>query len=112
MLVFDYNVLNYNLSKTFGEVTWKYKTDELINKLHNILNKLINRNDMSVKTTELSNEILETLKTIKNCTSCKGNTGKFNLDEFHRSINEIKNYLTELEKEEKKEEKDGIIYKL
>ena len=23
LLVFDYDVLNYNLSETFGEITWK-----------------------------------------------------------------------------------------
>ena len=45
--------------------------DELINKLQNTLNKLINENDLSVKTTELSNELLETIKIIENCTSCK-----------------------------------------
>src|SRR5437764_7314013 len=39
--------------------------DELINKLQ------INENDLNVKTTEPSNELLETLKIIRNCTSCK-----------------------------------------
>src|SRR5947208_182637 len=109
MLVFDYDVLNDNLSETFGEVIWKYKIDELINKLHNILNELINRNDLSVKTTELSNELLETLKVIEDCTSCKDNTGKCNLDGIHKSINEIESYLVELEKE-KEEEKNYTIF--
>ena len=46
--------------------------DELINKLQNLLNKLlINENVLNVKATELSNELLETLKIIENCTSCK-----------------------------------------
>src|SRR5207244_209111 len=93
-LVFHYNILNDNLSETFGEVIWKYKIDELIYELCNTLNKLINRNDISVKTTEL----IETLKTIENCTSCKDNTGKCNLDGIHKSINEIESYLVELEK--------------
>ena len=45
---------------------------ELINKLQNTLNKLINENDLSIKTTKLLlNELLETLKIIENCTSCK-----------------------------------------
>ena len=45
--------------------------DKSINKSHNILNELINRNDLSDKTTELSNELLETIKIIENCTGCK-----------------------------------------
>ena len=44
-----------------------YKIDELIDSL----NKSINRNDLSVKTTDLLDELLETLKTIENCTNCK-----------------------------------------
>ena len=46
-------------------------TDELINKLQNTLNKLINENDLKVRTTELSNELLETIKILENCTGCK-----------------------------------------
>ena len=49
----------------------EYKVDELINKLQNTLNKLINGNDLSIKTTNLSNELIETLKIIENCASCK-----------------------------------------
>ena len=63
----------------------------LLNELQNTLNELINRNDLSVKTTELSNELLETTKIIENCTSC--NDEKID-------GNEIKNCLTELEKEQ------------
>src|SRR5947209_6157380 len=70
--------------------------DELINKLRNILNELIDRNDSSVKTVELSNQLLETLKVIENCKDKKMD----DLDEFHKSINEIENCLTELEKKE------------
>ena len=66
-MVFDYDILN----------------DELINKLCNTLNELINRNNLSVKTTELSNELFETLKMIENM-------GKFNLDGFYKSANKIK----------------------
>ena len=43
----------------------------LLNEPQNALNELINRNDLNVKTTELSNELLETTKIIENCTSCK-----------------------------------------
>ena len=68
----DPNENDYLLISDFEKVTWKYKIDELINKLQNTLNnKLINENDLSVKTTELLNELLETLKIIENCASCK-----------------------------------------
>ena len=36
-------------------------------KLQNTLNRLINKNDLSTKVTELSNELLETIKIIENC---------------------------------------------
>ena len=78
---------------------------ELINKIQNTLNKLINKNDLSVETTELLNELLETLKVIENCKYKKKIEG-INLDKFHESINEIESYLAELEKE------DSIIYVL
>jgi len=93
-------VLDDNLTKIFGEVTWKYNIDELINKLHSTLNELINRNDLSVKITELSNELLETLEIIEDCTNCKDNAEKCNLYGIHKLINKIENCLAELEKEE------------
>src|SRR5947199_4007637 len=64
---------------------------ESTNKLENTLNKLINENDLSVKTTKLSNELLETLKIIENCISCKDEKidGK-----------DLDKYLVELEKEQ------------
>ena len=36
-----------------------------------MLNELINKNTLSVKITEMSNEILEILEIIENCISCK-----------------------------------------
>src|SRR5947209_12307018 len=109
MLVFCYSMLSDNLSIIFGEVTWKYKIDELIDKLCNTLKKIINKNYLSARTTELlSNELFEILEIMKNCTSCKDNTRKYNIDEFHRSMNEIENCLAELEKEEQKQEKSNI----
>ena len=66
------NENDYLLVFDFEKVTWKYKIDEFINKLQNTLNELINENDLNIKTTKLlSNELLETLKIIENCTSCK-----------------------------------------
>src|SRR5205823_1540026 len=93
----------------FGEITWKYKIDELINKYSNILNEIINKGYDS-RITNLSNELLEILEMIKNCTSC--NLRKYNLYEFYKSINEIENRLAELEKEKKKQGKRKIINEL
>src|SRR5439155_20985891 len=60
------------------------------------------------RTTNLSNESLETLKIIKDCSSCKDNAGKYKLDKFHESsISEMENWLAELEKGEW--ERDIII---
>jgi len=75
-----------------------------------MLNKLINRrNNLSVKTTELSCELLETLKTIENCISCK--IDGYDLEEFYEwIIDELKNCLSKLGKKEQEEE--DIINKL
>src|SRR5207248_4023376 len=75
-------------------------------------NKLINKNDLSVKTTELSNELLETLEIIEDCTNCKDNAGKYNLDGIHKLINKIENCLAELEEKEQGWKKYPIINKL
>ena|SRR5437764_1556523 len=63
-----------------------------------ILQNTINENDLSVKTTELSNELLETLKILKNWTSCKDK--------------KIDGNLAELEKEEQGKKKEYIIKEL
>jgi len=77
-------------------------TYKLINKLFELLNKLISIN---VRTTKYSNELIETLKIIENCTSCKKVDIKENdFDEFHKLINKM-----ELEKGE---ESDDIINEL
>src|SRR5947199_1472408 len=68
--------------------------DELINKLRNTLNKIIDENDLNVKTIELSNELLETLKIIENCTNCKDKK----IDGI--DLDKIEKCLVELEKEE------------
>src|SRR2546421_4052993 len=79
---------------------------ELINKLQNTLNdKLINENDLNVKTTELSNELLETLKTIEDCTSCKDKKIDGN------DLDKIKNCLAKLKKKRGKK-KENIIDEL
>ena len=86
--------------------------DELINKLYNI-NELINRNDLSVKTAELSNELLETLKIIENCNSCKDRRiDECDLVNFYESINKTENYLAKSEKGEQEEERIYIINEL
>src|SRR2546421_469250 len=71
--------------------------DELINKLQNTLNKLIDENDLSVKTTELSNELLETIKILENCTSCKYKDKKIDGND----LDKIEYCLVELEPRKK-----------
>src|SRR6185369_12972785 len=61
---------------------------------------------LNVETTELLNELLETLKVIENCKDKK--IDGINLDKFHESINKIEYYLFKLEEAER----DFIIYEL
>src|SRR5437588_592805 len=85
----------------------------VMSRLPNLLNKLNDGNDLTVRITNLSNELHETLKNIENCTNCEDEIGKSYWSEILESINEIENYLIELEKGEKQEqEKKDIIYKL
>ena len=91
------------MSNTLNKLTNKV----LINKLSNTLNELINKNDLNVKTTELSNELLETTKIIENCTSCCKDEKIDGND-----LDEMKNYLAELEKEEQERKRCGIIWEL
>src|SRR5437016_1492737 len=76
------------------------------------INELINRKcHLIVKNTNLSIELLETLKLLENCISCKDKAIKGNdFDEFHKSISEIRSFLAKLEKEKRR--KGRTIYKL
>src|SRR5205823_12310093 len=65
-----------------------------------------------IRTTNLSNELLETSKIIEACTSCENELGKRNLDGFHESINETENLLDELEKEKEEQGKENMIGRL
>ena len=86
--------------------------DKSINKSRNTLNELINKN-VSLVITELSNEILETLEIMENCTSCKDKIkGKKHFKEFCESINEIESCLAELEEENIISELDGELFEI
>src|SRR5947208_6857586 len=80
--------------------------NDKLNKLQNTLNKLINENDSSVETIELSNELLETLKIVENCTSYKDKKI------YGTNLDKIEDCLAELEKKEQGWKKSDIIYKL
>jgi hypothetical protein len=71
------------------------KKMDLINKLFNALKDYIN-----IRTTNLSNELLEILKIIENCASCNKDTIK-EIYNFDSLINEI-----ESEKDEQKKIKN------
>ena len=75
---------------------------EAINNLFNSLNRLINKDNISVRITNLSNESLETLKLIENCTSCK----KYNIKEKY--FNELHKLINEIESEKEEQKKKGI----
>src|SRR6266498_3727762 len=78
----------------------KMGVDKLINQSFNILNEMINKESgLTVRSVNLSNESLETLKLVENCISCKDNVREY-FDRFHKSINEMEFTLTELEKAE------------
>ena len=79
------------------------KVDEFINKLQNTLNKLINENYLSIKSNELLNELLETLKIMENCTSCKDE--KIDGNNFDKG-------LVELEKAQQGKKDEHVIKKL
>src|SRR5207248_1739655 len=87
---------------------FKMNVDELINKLQNTLNKLVNENDLNVKTItiKLSNELLETLKMIEDCTSCKDK--KIDRIDFDK----IEKCLDELEEQEWVKDEEYIIDEL
>jgi len=87
-------MLNGNILEIFGKVTWEYKIDGLIDKLFNLLNGFINGNYLKpARTNNLSNELLETLKILENCTIGKDNIKKINLDALYGTINEIENLI-------------------
>ena len=82
---------NSNLPENLSGVTFKYKIDGLIDKLHNTLNELMtNRNDLSVETIKTIETTIETLKTIEDCANYKDKeVGRNSFDEFRKLINEI-----------------------
>src|SRR5438270_1628674 len=81
-------------------------TYELINNFLDSLNELISKGDVNVGTTNLSNELIETLKIIENCTSCKKN----NIEE--KGFDEVHNLINEIESEKEEQEKKEIIVEL
>src|SRR5438874_13174776 len=77
--------------------------DKLINKPQNTyklnrLIKLINENDLDVKTPELSNELFEKIEILENCTTCKDKKIDGNcLDGLEKEeINELNSELLEI----------------
>src|SRR5437764_8882106 len=83
---------------------------ELLSKLFDSLNELL-KSDFTVEVTNLSNELLEMLKIMENCVTCKDILEKNCFNGFYKSVNKIKNYLIELEKEEQ-QKKEKIFGEL
>jgi len=71
---------------------------------------LINKNDLSVKTAELSNGLLETLRIMERCPCCvHKKIDRNDSDEISELMNKIENCLTKLEKKEEQGKKKYCI---
>src|SRR5256885_15426687 len=66
----------------------------------------------TVRTTNLLNELFETLKILEKCASCKDNGRTCDLDKFRRLINKIRHRLVKLEEEIDEESKVRKIHEL
>src|SRR5438132_7323810 len=87
--------------------------DKFINELFNMLNELINKESyLTIRSADLSNELLETLKIIENCPSCKNKTNGNYYCIFHKSIDEIKKYSAVLEREWQIRRLDDKLFKM
>src|SRR6266511_557481 len=77
-----------------------------VNKLFEILNEINSKEGYltTVRSTNLSNELLETLKILENCISCKDK-----LNGFRRLIIKTEYYLAELGEKKEEREKNNII---
>ena len=65
----------------------------------NILNEMTDKSYLTVRITQLSNELLETSKMVENCTNCKDKIGEYHFDEFYKLINEAECLLDKLDQE-------------
>src|SRR4030095_8495085 len=79
--------------------------------INNSLNELINKDDINVRIINLSNELLETLKLIENCTSCKKDDIK-KIDSFNYHCDELHKLINEIESEKVEQKKIYIINQL
>src|SRR5207248_3186596 len=85
------------------------KGRKITNKLSNILNRLTNKNYLTVEITRLSNELLETSRILENCASYKDKMGEYcYFNKFNKSINEIANLLDQLEEGERENRIDNL----
>ena len=74
-----------------------------IDTTNKLINELINKGNINVRVTNLSNELLETLKLIENCK-------KYNIEGI--SFNYLNRLINEIESEKEEQKKKEIIYKL
>jgi hypothetical protein len=84
----------------------EFYVNEQINKLFDASKGLINKSNLDVRITNLSNGLLETSKIMKNCISCKDRRKyiKHHIDGLYRSINEMESLLVKLKKVEQGKE--------
>ncbi|CAJ0627906.1 2411_t:CDS:2 [Entrophospora sp. SA101] len=80
-------------------------------KIFNSLNELLTKLNESNEPIN-SNQLLDTLKIIENCTSCKKYVPRNKFDSFCKLLNKLKKISEELGKEENENRKAEIIYQL
>src|SRR5207248_4363460 len=84
--------------------------DKLFDKFYNFLNEMNSKEgSLSVEMINLSNDLFETLKIMENCESCRIRHAVVFCEP---TINELENYLAELEEEEQEQEKFNMTGRL
>ncbi|CAJ0636439.1 9294_t:CDS:2, partial [Entrophospora sp. SA101] len=101
----ELNKLDVKINKTV--LCDSCQEEKIFNSLNELLTKL-NESNESIN----SNQLLDTLKIIEDCTSCKKYIPRYNYYLFYVSLNKLKIISEELGKEENEDRKTEIIHKL
>src|SRR5437016_3565334 len=104
-------IFKMGVKKSKESLNKPYQND-IINKMINKLHKILNRKDLTVRTNNLTNKILETLKIVLgNCTDCE-NKINVNFKDFTVLTNKIESLLYRIEKQKQEQKKKDIIFEL
>nr|CAG8485617.1 15762_t:CDS:10 [Entrophospora candida] len=103
----ELNKLDVEINKTVVLLCDGCQEKKIFDSLNELLTKL-NESNESIN----SNQLLDTLKVIENCTSCKKYIPRNKFDSFCKLLNKLKKISEELDKEENEDRKAEIIYQL